>query len=124
MNNRFFIGLVTDVQDGVFLVVGQEVGQHFTGVFLLPEEHLDDVHWGDVLKVDLRGPTLKVGEDLLPIAKFVEKKERTLRRNQAVTLQEAINAFLIEKGWTEETQDETLGEVMRTMQAHFSIFTP
>lgn len=124
MNNRFFIGLVTDVQDGVFLVVGQEVGQHFTSVFLLPEEHLDDVHWGDVLKVDLRGPTLKVGEDFLPIAKFIEKEERTLRRDQAVTLQESINAFLIAKGWTEETQGETLGEVMRTMQAHFNLFTP
>lgn len=124
MNNRFFIGLVTDANDGLFLVVGQEVDQNFTGVFLLPEEHLDDIHWGDVLKVDLRRPTLKIGEDFFPIAQLKEKEERTLRRDQAVTLQEGINAFLIEKGWTEERQDETLGEVMRTMQAYFNVFSP
>jgi hypothetical protein len=121
MNNRFFIGLTTDVQDGMFLLIGQEVGLNFTSVFLLPESQFGQVEWGDVVKLDLRGPKKKIGDDFMPCATLIEKEPRSINRGQAVDLQDAINDFLQEKGWTEE-KEGNLEEAFKMWEAHFGVF--
>lgn len=121
MNNKFFVGYTTDVQDGVFLVIGQELDYDFASVLVLPEKDRDAVQWGDVLKINMSGPKLKVDEEWFPCVSLIAKEDRGLNKRQAMELQDKLNDFMEEKGWTEEVEAD-LDELMQEHAAYFNIF--
>lgn len=121
MEQKFYIGLTTECEDGQFLAVGQNTGADYTAVFLLPEKHHADVTWGHIVSVDLSGPKRKIDGDWFPCATLLEVLPELPRRHEAAKYQESVNAFLEQKGWVEEERED-LRESMQTMQAYFNMF--
>lgn len=118
---KFFVGLTTESNEGLFFVIGQEVQQGFTLAFLVPEQYRDDISWGQVIGVDLEGPKKVIEGDMFPCVHYKGNIDYPLDRRQAQSLQEQVNSFLIEKGWTEEAEGN-LGEELATYDAYFSTF--
>lgn len=122
MNSKFLIGLTTDPQDGMFLLVGQEVDHNYTAVFLLPEKEIERVPWGICVNLDMRGPTINIEGDFYPCATVISVDQDRIAKSRAVELIGAMNEFLEAKGWVEHSSERRLEDVLQEMGAYLNVF--